>query len=94
MHYQDSPNALDFYSFLHQYYHNDTMITIRHLPFILGGYLLPTIWLLQPLPSLLKVSVVNPDIAPKPCNLPFEPNNALESATKLVQGHMLGAGKE
>ena len=65
---------------------------IANVLLVLGFLTLQRYFLIQPLPSLLRVQSVPESLAPKRASLKYEPNDALKSATKWYQGKVFGAG--
>ena len=51
-------------------------------------------YLIQPLPSRLKVQPLSPSIAPKPSKKHYENEQSFDKAVKLFQGRFQGAGNK
>ena len=62
----------------------------KYLLWTLVALVIRNYWLVQPLPSNSRVSIVPPAIAPTV--LRYESNTALRNAVKLFQGRIIGAG--
>ena len=65
----------------------------RHLALLAVALLVRHLYLVQPLPSLLKVEPLPPSLAPKYSKVHYKNEQSLDKAAKLFQGRFWGAGK-
>ncbi len=72
---------------------NKMKVQLRHLLLLAVALIVRKNYLIQPLPSRLKVVSLSPSIAPKPSTLHFENVQSLDNAVKLFQGRFKGAGE-
>jgi hypothetical protein len=68
-------------------------VQLRHLVLLAVALIVKQNYLIQPLPSRLKVLSLAPLIAPNPSTLHFENVQSLDNAGKLFQGRFKGAGE-